>query len=717
MNKILIIFIYFVFILFIRQIYILNANDNTYINTSNIIYDEEKNTVELAENSKINFGNTNILVDRGVIDYDKNEIEVFGNFYLYQETNILSGKDLKGDIKLENFTANKVSFIYNDDLKIDSDSALRSDDEVYFYNNFLTPCELVGYFGCPTWSLRIDKTKYDLNKDKFVHYDTFLQIADYKIFYLPYFSHYGNKAPRQRGFLTPTIEFTIGGNSGVYTPYYLPIKDRTDIKFTPKFIFSQSFDFINNYELNTVLNHKLSGGNLKFEMDNIKNEDIDDINNTVRFNLKQVLDKNKILSLNSVLTNSISTTRSKNEEPIKFEDIYLRLDNYDFALDNDYLRTEISTVEAFDSANVSFIPFSPHINYYNNIKFSKNFSNLNELDFRVIKRNNSQSDIPSENNSLKLNNYFISNNKMSDEIILFNKLSLFNNISNYTFKHDVDLNRSERFHHLILSSDIYYNYFKNIKPRLKLIHNQDIYHSDRIINEDSNSLSFNYQNQFSDNRFFGTDERENTSRIVYGIESDFKFNEIKYDLNFNQSYDFKRDNNFNKIINQESNLSDYSIEGFTELNDINFNFDLRLDRSTFAKREMNARIYTDDPIQISVNYHETDKNAFNKKSNDTEYLGVSLEKEVNDNLILSYSSNIDLKNNFSSYYDTFGLKIFDECSELFIEYSNRRYNDNYNTTPEELLSVNFRMDYLGFFGYQQTTDLFFQEPGNIDYGM
>ena len=77
----------------------------------------------------------------------------------------------------------------------------------------------------------------------------------------------------------------------------------------------------------------------------------------------------------------------------------------------------------------------------------------------------------------------------------------------------------------------------------------------------------------------------------------------------------------------------------------------------------------------------------------------------------------NLKNNFSSYYDTFGLKIFDECSELLIQYSNRRYNDNYNTTPEELLSIKYYMDYLGFFGYQQTTDLFFQEPGNVDYGL
>ena len=713
MNKIFIIF--FIFIFFLRQIVVLNANNDTYINTSNIVYDEEKNIVELAENSKINFQNTSILVDRGIIDYNNNKFEVFGNFYLYQETNILSGKDLKGDTSLKNFTANKVSFIYNDELKIDSDSTLRSENEVFFYNNFLTPCELIGYFGCPTWSMRIDKTKYNVKEDKFVHYDSFLQIADYKVFYLPYFSHFGSKAPRQRGFLTPTIEFEIGGNSGVYTPYYLPIGERTDIKFTPKFTFSEGLDFINNYKFNTKLNHKLSGGNFSFDMDNVKNKGINDINNTARVNLKQVLEKDKILSLNGVLTNSISTSRSQNEVPIKFEDIYLRLDNYNFASKNDYLRAEVTTVEAFDSTNVSFIPFSPHLNYYNILKLNNNFTNINELDFRIIKRDKSLNNLPSENNSLKINNFFTSN-KMLNELSIYNKLSFFNNISNYTFEHNDVLNNTKKYHNLILSSDIYFNLNENVTPRIKLIHNQDIYHSDEIVNEDSNSLTFSYQNQYSDSRFFGSDIMDNTSRVVYGVESDIKIKNQKYDLNLNQSYDLNKINNFNQKINQKSHLSDYALETNAQFKRFLVNLDLRIDKSSFSKKEMNLNVSTDDPLRISLNYHETQKNAFNENSNDTEYLGISLEKNINDNLIFAYSSNIDLKSNFSSYYDKFGLKLFDECSELLIEYSNRKYNDNYNTSPEELLSISYRMDYLGFFGYEQTTDLFFEKPGSVDYG-
>tara|TARA_B100000989_G_scaffold170525_1_gene127781 strand:- start:430 stop:762 length:333 start_codon:yes stop_codon:yes gene_type:complete len=109
MNKLFIILLIFIF--FLRQILIVNARDDTYINTTNITYDADKNIVQLAENSKININDTNILVDKGIIDYDNDLVEVYGNFYLYQELNILSGKDLVGDTNLISFKANEVSYI------------------------------------------------------------------------------------------------------------------------------------------------------------------------------------------------------------------------------------------------------------------------------------------------------------------------------------------------------------------------------------------------------------------------------------------------------------------------------------------------------------------------------------------------------------------------------------------------------------------------------
>jgi hypothetical protein len=56
-----------------------------------------------------------------------------------------------------------------------------------------------------------------------------------------------------------------------------------------------------------------------------------------------------IFSASGLFTNSISTTRSNNEEPLTFEDIYLRFENYNVIGENDFLKTELSSVESFEA--------------------------------------------------------------------------------------------------------------------------------------------------------------------------------------------------------------------------------------------------------------------------------------------------------------------------------------------------------------------------------
>ena len=707
--------IIFIIIFIIRDIILINANDinDTYINTSNIIYDEKKNIVELAENSKININNTNILVDRGVIDYNNDKIEIFGNFYLYQELNILSGKNLVGDLSLNNFTTNEVSYIYNNDLKIDSDKAIRSKSEVIFYNNFLTPCELEGFFNCPTWSLRIDETRYDIDRDKFDHFDSFLQIADYKVLYLPYFSHYGSKAPRQKGFLTPTLEFNIGGDPGIITPYYFPLKEDTDIIFKPKLIFDNNFNYIDKYTLNTIIEHKNKGGDVFIEIYNEKLEDNSNTYSSLKFNAKQVLNKRNILSYEALITNSVSTTRSINKQPSTFEDIFIRLDSYDVFYKSDYLRSEISTVEALDNTNSGLIPLTPSIKYSNQKLIKDDLTFNNEINIINLKRNESKIGKPSEIILLKTSNSIKSNFKTINSIF-YNKVNLNNNIGSYYYQHNPTLDDEVFRSNLNLSSDIFFNSNKNVKPRIKIVQNLNLL-SDNVINEDSKAVTFNYHNQFSDSRFYGTDLEDNSSRLIYGLENDFNFYKNKVSFNINQSYDFDKGTNYLNQINQKSNFSDLAIEAATSFDKFSFKLDSRLSNRELEKKEMNYFLNYSDFIDLKLNYNETDAKAFKGLSTDTKSLGTNIEKKINDNLILSLSSDIDLKNNYSPFKQTIKLSLFDECSKLDISYVDERFNDNYNTQPSETINISFSMDYLGFFGYEQNSNVFFEEAGNFKY--
>ena len=713
MNKIFISLFIFIFILF-SQILKLVANDDTYINSSNITYNEKENIVELAENSKINFKNTNILIDKGIIDYDNNEFEVFGNFYLYEDFTILSGQDLKGNISLDIFSANNVNYIYNDDLKIDSDYLSREKNFLYFYNNFLTPCKLEGYFNCPTWSLRIDKTKYDIKEDKFTHFDSFLQIADYKVFYLPYLTHYGAKAPRKRGFLTPTIEFTLGGDQGIITPYYVPISRNTDILFTPKISFNQNLEFLENYSLNTSIENKNSGGNTSISIDNIKNENYDNVNTSLKINTSRVLNENTLLSASGLFTNSISTTRSINEQPVTFEDIYLRLENYNFFTKDDYLKTELSSVETFDSTDNSSTPISSSINYMNVID-SENFTTISNLDFNFLRRNESSSNNPSESFKINLKNE-LARYSENYNFSFLNKFTVNNSYSEYYFKNSQTLKFDSLKSNLIISSDLYYNAHNYFLPRLKFILPLQLENTNKTINEDSQSITFNYQNQFSESRFFGNDLLDTSSRIIYGFESLYNFNDINLNFNINQSFEKKSNNNYANFINQSSKFSDYAIEAKLNLREILLKLDTRLDKNNLSKKEMNYSLNLEKNINMSIIYNETQSEAFKDLSNDTQSIILGLSKEISKNIILSFNSNLDLKNNYDPYSSDFKISIFDECSQLDITYINTRYNDNYNTKPEETIGIRFSMDYLGFFGYEQSTNLFFEEPGEINNG-
>ena len=712
MNKYFTIFFIFVFLL--RHIIVLNADNNTYINTSNIIYDEEKNIIELAENSKINIYDTNILVDRGIIDYNKDLIEVYGNFYLYQELNILSGKDLIGNTSMSSFKAKEVSYIYNNDLKIDSENVDRSDGNIIFYNNFLTPCELDGYFNCPTWSLRIDKTKYDIDKDKFSHYDSFLQIADYKVWYLPYFSHYGTKAPRQKGFLTPTIEFDINGDSGIVAPYYYPITESSDVVIRPKVILDNNLNYFDKYTLNTIINYKNPEGNLFVDMYNEKLDDKTNTYSSAKLNAKQILNKNKVLYFDALITNSVSTTRSINDTPSAFEDISLKLDSYNLFYKNDLMRSEISTVEALDKTNSGLIPLTPSIKYTNYILRENNLSVFNEINLFNIKRNESGIDKPSDSTFIKFNNSLIFNNKIKD-YNLYNKINITGNFGDYTFKNNPTLNDNVFESKIILSSEGFLNYNKNLKPRLKIVNNFNLI-NDNIINEDSQALTFNYQNQFSDSRFYGTDLEDNSARIIYGFESNFNSFGHTIDLNLNQSYDFRKKSNYTKKINQDSNFSDLAFEAKTNLDNIFFKIDTRLDNKDLEKKEMNYSIEYSDIFDFNLEYNETDAQAFQHSSTNTQSLGMNIGRQLNDNIKLYFNSDMDLKNNYSPLKQEIKLSLFDECSKLEISYLDQRFNDNYNTKPNETISISFHMDYLGFFGYEQKSNLLFEETGEVNYG-
>ena len=331
-----------------------------------------------------------------------------------------------------------------------------------------------------------------------------------------------------------------------------------------------------------------------------------------------------------------------------------------------------------------------------------------------MKRNESNIGKPSEILSLKTSNSLKSSNRLTNTIF-YNEIKLNNNLGSYYYQHNPSLDEEVFRSNLIFTSDIFFNLKENLKPRIKFVQNSSLL-SDNVINEDSKALSFNYHNQFSDSRFYGYDLLDNTSRVIYGLESRVELYEKKLNFNVNQSYDFNKNSNYTKEINQKSNFSDVAIEVKTNFDNVLFKIDSRLSNRQLEKKEMNYFFEYSDNFELKLNYNETDAKAFKGLSTDTQSLRTSIGKKLNDNVLLSISSNLDLKNNYSPLTQEIKLSLFDECSKLDFSYIDERFNDNYNTKPSETINISLTLDYLGFFGYEQKSNVFFEETGEFNYG-
>ena len=78
------------------------------------------------------------------------------------------------------------------------------------------------------------------------------------------------------------------------------------------------------------------------------------------------------------------------------------------------------------------------------------------------------------------------------------------------------------------------------------------------------------------------------------------------------------------------------------------------------KKEMNYFLGYSNSIDLKLNYNETDAKAFESLSTDTQFLGASIEKRLNENIMLSVSSDLDLKNDYSPLSQIIKLSLFDE---------------------------------------------------------
>ena len=714
MNKILFIFL----LLFVTGKF--NAEPITndiYVNSKNINYDKETNLINLGQNSLINYQSASIRTDEGVIDVGNKRINIEGNFYLNYSEDIMKGNSLNADLNFNEGSAKNVNYIFNKKLKINSENLNKRNNTIIFNDSFITPCDLEGFFNCPTWSLKVKKTKYNINDDYFEHFSTFVQIADKKIFYLPYLSHYGSKAPRQKGFLTPTVQITndnFGAN--VTTPYYLPIKERTDIKISPTLYLGKNIT--KYFENNIEYRHRLNEGDVDISFNNYyDSRTVNQINKGYSFAVvtQLNLNNNNNINVNLNYTSNISKYKSKNDTKAASLNSDITLNTYNALKNNDLFITKISGSKALDGTLNTSNPYElPSFKYFNYMNFKNNLILNNEIKLDLISRNTSLDYLPnrivraSVLNTFQKNIYMNRNYKLINKLILDNTLISVDEGNKNTNIISGNSNEIATYASSELNKIYRLSRKNKIKSRAKVIVSNKTKKKNNNVNDNSQSLSLNYNNIFKENRYFGTDEKEDGSRIVLALEQKHQLtNKINLELNYGRSYNLDRNVKFLEDINQKSKLSDHLTEISFNYKNHKLKYNTRLDEKNFnIKEDILTYEIENDKNSLLINKSLTNSKAF-INSDSSHFMTTEFTRKINKNTNFKYVSEVNLGDNNKIYSEEYKIELFDNCSQLDLVYSVDNYNDGKDLKPNKTLSLTYEMDFLSGFNDEQRVNSIF----------
>ena len=714
MNKIL-----FIFVLLIMAVQF-NAeqiSNEIYVNSKNLNYDKKTDTINLGKNSLINYQSASIKTDEGLIDLKGKKIYIDGNFYLNYSTDIMKGIFLKADLNFKEGSAKNVNYILNKKIKINAELLNKVSDTLTFYDSFITPCDLKGFFDCPTWSLKVKKTKYNIEDDYFEHFSTFVQVADKKIFYLPYVSHYGSKAPRQKGFLTPTAQITndnFGAN--LTTPYYLPINESTDIKVTPTFYLGKNIT--KYFENNIEYRKKLSEGDMNITFYNYYDrKTVNQIKKGYSFTASTQLNlnNNNNIDANINYTSNISKYKSKNNTKAASLNSTITLNTYNTLKNNDLLISKISGSKALDGTLNTSNPYElPSFKYFNYMNFKNNLILNNEIKIDIISRNTSLDYLPNRIIRASLLNKFQKNIYMNRNFKLINKLIFDNTLISVDEgnKNTNVISGSSNELGTYVSSELnkIYKFSEKIKikPRAKIIISSITKTKNNNVNDNSQSLSLNYNNIFEENRYFGTDKKEDGSRIALALEQKLRLtNQINLELNYGRIYNFDKKVKILEDINQKSKISDHLTEISFNYKNAQIKYNSRLDEKDFnIKEDVLSYKIENNKNSLILNKSLTSDKAF-INSDSSHFMTTEYTRKINKNTNLKYVSEINVGDNNKIYSEEYKIEFFDNCSQLNLVYSVDNYNDGKDLKPNKTLSITYELDFLsGFTDEQRMNSIF-----------
>tara|TARA_B100000886_G_scaffold339289_1_gene304323 strand:+ start:3177 stop:5570 length:2394 start_codon:yes stop_codon:yes gene_type:complete len=641
-------------------------------NNETTIWDNAVNIYNLKKNFKLNLSNEILTSNKSTVIDKENNKYFFDDVAVNLRNNEIVGNELKIEYERSHF-GNK-----DNEPTLKGRSSYSNDEELKVYKGVFSTCDTTNK-KCRGWELNTNEFKHDKKGKTFEYKHSWLKIFNYKVFYLPYFSHPDPTVKRKSGFLTPTYSSSENLGTSINVPYFKVLGDDKDMTFNSRYYADKSFMLQSEYRQALQYSSVTSDFSFLVGSDGTKSHffynQFGELNKNTNYeiNLQDVKGDNYLkryqLGLTSPIINSESVLSSnfnlswdwKNAQLNTSANIYedLSKNNHDRF---QYIFPDFSfrrAVEIPENYNGTF-------NFYSS-GYNKNYNtNINEA---VL-----------NNDFLFQSNRFVFNNGITNDysFLLKNTNNYTNNSSDFSDEKNYDLFGSSKIDFSLPLQKRMEKYTNYLTPKISLRYSPNG-------NDDLSlkNLIINYDNAFNLNRINTSSQVEGDEALTIGLEFERKNNFEENIFSFRIGNVLKSKKNKKLPIKSKLNETRSDIFG-----DIYFNINDILNVGYVFSYDRDLKYSNLDSLNLdfSVNNFVTNFNYYteNHDFGDSENISNSLTYNFNKEHILRFNTAKNLKDDFMPFYIV-EYEYRTDCLSLNFNYNKTFYSDG-NLEPDQTLS-------------------------------
>jgi LPS-assembly protein len=209
------------------------------IRADKMTYDANTSVVTAEGNVEVTYGPRTLLADKLSYNQETRVVIAEGNATIREENGTtLSGSRIEVTDDMRDGIIESMNIIIAGRGRLAAARATRT-------NGSMMTLEKAAYTTCkpcqndpnkaPTWQIKAFRVIYNQEKARVEYEDAFFEVFGVPIAYVPYFSHSDPQAPRESGFLIPSVGHSTDIGYFFDIPYYFALDPSYDLLLAPQY--------------------------------------------------------------------------------------------------------------------------------------------------------------------------------------------------------------------------------------------------------------------------------------------------------------------------------------------------------------------------------------------------------------------------------------------------------------------------------------------------